>query len=135
MDATVFLSSVIMSDKARSDKVSGFTCSTLNCSAGINHGSPAPVVSIYSSSNFFLPEALANSSVSASTLIIKDGFHLDSINPLPEATKAVVDSRRCNMTGILYNAISIILAVLSMAGLVAITIVVMELLEKKGRRK
>ncbi len=39
------------------------------------------------------------------------------------------------MTGILYNALSIVLAVLSMAGLVAITIVVMELLEKKGKRK
>ena len=36
MDATVFLSSVTMSASARSESVSGFTCSTENCSAGIN---------------------------------------------------------------------------------------------------
>lgn len=39
------------------------------------------------------------------------------------------------MTGILYNALSIVLAVLSMAGLVAITIVAMELLERRKERK
>ena len=39
------------------------------------------------------------------------------------------------MTGILYNALSIVLAVLSMAGLVAITIVVMELLERRKTKQ
>ena len=85
MAATVRLSSSTMSDNAKSESDSGFICSTENCSAGINHGSPTVYVSIYSSNSLRLPAGLENSSVRPSTLMIRLGFHFDSMNPFSVA--------------------------------------------------
>ena len=85
IEATVSLSSFTKSASARSLSVSGLTCSTENCSAGISHGSPASLPSTYSLSSFFRPAFPLNSSLSASTLTMIDGFHLELMKPFSVA--------------------------------------------------
>src|SRR5690625_7826475 len=79
MPAIVLLSSSTASLIAKSLSDKGLTWSTFNKSAGITHGLPPSVSSMYLRSISSLPSALANSSVIASTDMIIYGLHFSDI--------------------------------------------------------
>ena len=58
---------------------------TSKLSAGMSQGSPASLPSTYSSSSFFRPALVENSSARASTFTMIDGFHLLCRNPVSVA--------------------------------------------------